>query len=112
MLHAETPFCFNPDAAAPQDLLFYPDSFTRGIFWVGMTGQNKVVQGKKAILDQNSYSYGGKLFKRLGNYGEVGCQTAHEDQCFLKFGSGIDIDKFQRTNIRRCGYLRKECFTN
>ena len=43
--------------------LFYPDSFTRGIFWVGMTRQNKVVQGKKARLDQNSYKYGGNFSK-------------------------------------------------
>ena len=60
--------------------LFHPDSCSREYFGLAWHGKRKLAKTKRAKFHQNSH--GGKLLKRVENYGEGGCQTACEDQSF------------------------------
>ena len=71
MLHAETPFCFDPDAGAPQTTLFYPDSFSGEYFGSAWHGKRKLWFSKKAK-------------GRMSDTWILFDNSAHEDQSILR----------------------------
>ena len=48
MLHAENPFCFNPDAAAPQDPIL-PRFFYWGYFGLAWHGKRKLCKRENVV---------------------------------------------------------------